>query len=742
MLLTFPCETCKARLRINCNAMGSDLNCPECDALIRVPTLSLGPGFVVGGFLIKHKVGQGGMGEVYVARQLSLERDVALKILPERFTRDHSFVVRFLKEVHYQARLDHPNIVTAYDAGEDNGVYYMAMSYVSGETLEERLDRDGCIPEQDAIQIIRQVAMALQYASEQKGILHRDIKPGNIMVTPTLHAKVLDLGLSKNTLEKKAHTHADTLLGTPNYMSPEQIDHPNDLDLRSDMFGVGMTLYHMLTGRVPYEDSSYLKTLKRHASEKLDDPREWIPDISIGTVHLLAKMLARSRDDRYASWTEFLQVLKEYQADPVANLPELPLGDTTLKLKEDVPAAHPPSAEEQEETLIRRKPPESAPMLERPSEAGPAAAAAPVQRKPSGVLVSVILGLFLGILGIGLMVRMNPRDNPVVSATPTPRPTVMVVEATPTPAIPAQDLAELNTEFTRIVLAYVRDPLLFDQTLQDLLNLGERATGTVVAEKATEQILIVRRDRDLAVDNELTRLSEGVLEQLRSNGAEAALAWLEASELRFPAESEALLRSLRRRIERWASREERQREQEREEARLAMDELLTDLAAGLLDRKWSESLILIDKAAEQPALFPIAEEVATLRGELTALMGVPDAILDSYLKQLNQMVVLRTKNGDMEVRIRELRPDGLLVQKILETEDGRELGTLDSEVLFRDLSAQELMDRMERMEGSEIELYRALVAERSGNPEACRYYLKQSGSRLADAVWEYLMYSE
>jgi serine/threonine protein kinase len=135
MLITFHCSHCNAKLRIDADAMGSQLNCPECETHITVPHQEFGPGFVVGGFAIKRKIGEGGMGQVYLARQLSMERDVALKILPPQYTRQGNFVVRFLKEVHYQAKLDHPNIVTAFEAGEDNGVYFMAMAYVEGKTL-------------------------------------------------------------------------------------------------------------------------------------------------------------------------------------------------------------------------------------------------------------------------------------------------------------------------------------------------------------------------------------------------------------------------------------------------------------------------------------------------------------------------------------------------------------------------------------------------------------------------------
>lgn len=725
MLITFHCAHCRAKLRINANAMGSSLTCPECDGEIHVPRMRLGPGFVVGGFLIKHKLGEGGMGEVYLAKQLSLERDVALKILPSRFTRENSFVVRFLKEVHYQAKLDHPNIVAAHDAGEDNGVYFMAMAYVPGETLEERLNREGPMGEEDALQIVRQVGLALQYASEQKGILHRDIKPANIMVTPTLHAKVLDMGLSKNTLEKKSTTLADTLLGTPNYMSPEQIDHPRDIDTRSDLFSLGMTLYHMLTGQIPFEDTSYLETLNRHAKDKLEDPRALMPGVSESVSRLLARMLARDPGDRYADWNAFLDDLQKLRS--VGYLPAPPRGESTVEVLSPEPGGDEPA-------------PPSSPF-------GPGASS-PLsgnggRRRPLGVLVSVLIGLLLGLLGIFVLSMVlprpkapPPRPTAVPTAVPTSRPAPTATPApTPTPSV---DLDALRRELTATILHYERNPVSFDLTLEELLDLGTRGEGTPVAESAARQILRVRRDRDRAVEDALRRLRENTLRILHEQGAGPARAFLDGHQSPFPEETADLRSKLRRRVRAWEQQERSQREAEERTARTWLEKLHRQLAPLVLKRDWPGAIELVDQAAGEPALFAVSEKVAALRRGLLALQSVPDAVIASYKAKLNQTTLLDLRGGEVSVRILELRPDGLLAGKILLDEDGTPYGTMERFIPFSELGSEEILDQLGNREGAEFDIYRALMAQRDGNREACRRYLERADTPLARALVDHL----
>jgi serine/threonine protein kinase len=710
MLVTFYCENCQAKLRINADAMGSSLICPECDNTLMVPLMQLGPGFVVGGFLIKHKLGEGGMGEVYLATQLSLERDVALKILPSRFTRENSFVVRFLKEVHYQAKLDHPNIVAAYDAGEDSGVYYMAMAHVAGETLEEWLEREGTLAEKDALQVVRQIAMALQYASGEKGILHRDIKPANIMLTPTLHAKVLDMGLSKNTFEKSSTTLADALMGTPNYMSPEQIDHPRDIDTRSDLFSLGMTLYHMLTGQVPFEDTGYLKTLQRHAREKLEDPRNLVPGIHKGTACLLARMLARDPDDRYADWDAFLSDL--HQVISHQRPPKPPGGESSLELNADSgpdPRPKPTPAEGPPDTLADRP------------------------RSLRGIILSVCIGLFLGIMFVFMLApgltdpqqgsQLSPAATPT-SSPPPPAPTPTRTESTP-------DLSALQQELTTIILKYERDQSQHDDILRELMSLSSRASETRVSESVAEQITRVRQDRKEALQDARKLLRENTTRILYEQGPVPARTYMNNFQSPFVDELGDQANDLRRRIHVWEQQERSQRKREAEVAADRLRELLRELVDPVLKREWSRAIQMVDAAAEEPSLFPVSDELARLRREVLDLQTVPGEILKTYSDQLHQELSLRLNDRTIQVQIREIQAEGLQVMRILYGDDGYPRGSAELFIQFNSLNRAEIYSRLELLEGSHYSLYRALLALRSGERESCRRYLEESGTPLA-----------
>lgn len=712
MLVTFYCDTCEAKLRITADAMGSDLVCPECETELTVPNMTLGPGFVVGGFLIKHKIGEGGMGEVYLATQLSLERDVALKILPSRFTRERSFVVRFLKEVHYQAKLDHPNVVAAFDAGEDGGVYYMAMAYVDGETLEERLDREGPLPEKDALQVMRQVGLALKYASEEKGLLHRDIKPGNIMVTPTFHAKVLDMGLSKNTLEKKSSTMVNTLLGTPNYMSPEQIEHPNDLDTRSDMFSVGMTLYHMLTGQVPYEESSYLNTLKRHAGEQLEDPRKLMPGIAPHTVHVLARLLARDPDHRYATWDACLHDLQQAMSHGI--LPDLPEGPTCLTVDAGLETL--PSEESSPVTVPRD--------------------ASVRTRTPRGVGFSVVIGMVLGgliVMMLSLLVPREPADAlPPDSETlaRAPEPTqVSVPTALPTPIT-----SEYQRELTRLILEYEQDPGNYDDFISRVVDLGVRAEDTPVAEEAALLIVRVRRDRDAAVEKTRDELRQQTLKQLYEQGSVPARAYLNQYSGPFREELQGQISNLRRRIRIWEQQKEEQRDAEVAAARAELQTRTRKWIPSILNRDWDAALEKLDQAARDPLLFPVAEEVAALRREIIDLRDVPEVVWMQFGKKKGQKVTLQVQGQAMKVTILGVQPDGLHVRRDIIDEQGEVLGSFERTIAFSQLDRGEVMRQLEPLEGTAAQITRALLAYRNGDLEASREELVEAGTPLADAI--------
>jgi len=258
------------------------------------------------GYEILGKVGQGAMATVWKARQLSLDRIVAIKILPKRFSDNPEFVERFYKEGKAAAKLNHPNIVQAIDVGEAGGYHYFVMEYVDGHTVYDELAKGKVYDEQEALDIIIQVAKALSHA-HKRGLIHRDVKPKNIMITKDGVVKLADLGLVRQVGDKEAAmAEAGRAYGTPYYISPEQIRGEVDIDARADIYSLGATFYHMVTGRVPFDGPTPSAVMHKHLKEPLIPPDHINTSLSAGVAEVIEVMMAKNRDERYASADDLL----------------------------------------------------------------------------------------------------------------------------------------------------------------------------------------------------------------------------------------------------------------------------------------------------------------------------------------------------------------------------------------------------------------------------------------------------
>jgi serine/threonine protein kinase len=244
-------------------------------------------------------LGSGGMAEVYLARDKILDRDVALKILDTRYAEDEEFVERFRREARSAASLSHPNIVSIYDQGRsEDGAYYMAMEYVPQGTLKERVRRGGALGPTAAVGVALQMADALQ-AAHERGVIHRDIKPQNVLVTDRGDIKITDFGIAMAAVAS-ALTSTDHVLGTAGYMSPEQAK-GEPVGPQSDLYSLGVVLYEMLTGNLPYDAGSALALAIKHVYELPPSPKEVNPEVPEALDTLTTKLLAKNPEDRYPS---------------------------------------------------------------------------------------------------------------------------------------------------------------------------------------------------------------------------------------------------------------------------------------------------------------------------------------------------------------------------------------------------------------------------------------------------------
>lgn len=258
----------------------------------------------IAGYRLLELLGEGAMGAVYKARQLSLDRDVAIKVLSPDLAKDEAYVRRFLSEAKAVARVNHTNLISGIDVGDANGMKYLVMEYADGNTVASLLRRGGPLDEERSLVIALQTARALEHA-HKAGLVHRDVKPDNIIVTRDGVAKLCDLGLAR--LEGSGETAAR--MGTPAYISPEQARGSEQVDARSDLYSLGATLFHMLCGRPPYEAASGPAVLAKHLTEPVPSLIASGADIGPRTEALVRRLLAKIPSERFASAGELVQAL-------------------------------------------------------------------------------------------------------------------------------------------------------------------------------------------------------------------------------------------------------------------------------------------------------------------------------------------------------------------------------------------------------------------------------------------------
>jgi serine/threonine-protein kinase len=380
----------------------------------------------LGPYRLVRKLGEGGMGAVYLADDTTRNRRVALKVLPKQQSKDGELVKRFHREARAAIELTHENIAGAYEAGEDRGYPYYAMEYCEGETLRQRLDRAKRLSEADALAIAVQLARGLGYAHAH-GLIHRDVKPDNILVTKDGVAKILDLGLVKHIddVTVSFKTATGMAMGTPHYLSPEQAEGSKSIDGRADIYSLGATLYHLVAGQVPFEGSSIFEVVAKHVTNDRPNPAKIRPELSDGIARIIQRMMAIRPADRYQDCDEVLEDLEAVAAGR----------DAPLLLE---PVAPPPQA---------APPP--------PRQVAPVPRRTPVPVVPivagAGVIV-VAIAVAAVLMGGGADTPANasaPKPDPFAAlASPPPPVTPPAIASRPEPSPPPVAVPELSAPET------------------------------------------------------------------------------------------------------------------------------------------------------------------------------------------------------------------------------------------------------------------------------------------------------
>ena len=288
-----------------------------------------------GRYEIQEKIGVGGMAVVYRGRDLKLERNVTVKVLKEEFTAEDDFKSRFTTEARSAARLSHPNIVNVYDVGEDNGIYYIVMEYVHGDTLKKVIKENAPLDEVVTLSIAIQMAAALANA-HKNGVVHRDIKPENILISVDGTIKITDFGIAR-AADVSTVTMTTNAVGSVYYFSPEQA-RGGYVDEKSDIYSIGITMFEMLTGHVPFDGNNSIAIALKHLNNEMPDIRQFNPNVSDTIISIINKASAKKKDDRYSSSDDLLSDLKMALAEKTAiqkNKPVEPINDVD-DIKENI----------------------------------------------------------------------------------------------------------------------------------------------------------------------------------------------------------------------------------------------------------------------------------------------------------------------------------------------------------------------------------------------------------------------
>jgi len=675
---------------------------------LKVPAVRPGPGVTIGGFRIKKLIARGGMGEVYLAEQLSLGRDVALKILPPHFKSDPETVQRFLAEVRTAAKLQHPNLVTVYEAGQDGGIYFLAMAYIDGQTLDHLLEQKGRLPETQALEIAVELAGALSSAWQSHKLIHCDVKPGNIMVDSNGKPHLMDMGLSKLLSESVSTGTTAEAFGTPNYVSPEQSLNEPNLDFRSDMFSLGMTLYHMLTGRLPFDAPTPSETLHKLDTEMLPDPRSIVQGISPGCVVLLERLLGRKPAARYPDWDTFVKTCNRVR-----------------KGGKPVQAALAPG-----ESVLGRSTGPATGVLPLKRGLQPAAQPKPVSR--ARLLVEIVgLVIVLGLAGAGAYVYRDKLKEMFAKPAPPQPPVVVTVTETnvappPTissnlPSVPVMSQRELDlqNQFLAAQRYEKQSPNDSYGILKRYRAIQKEGAGTVWADKAAIEVKRIEADQEMVFEEFRKRFQAEVARLVAEGKLEEAIAHLRNYKGRFQQLTKA---------ERTAQADKLQAQLDKERA---MTEKVKPFLAGVAAELLSADFPALKRrlaAAETDPVLSASADCQPVRDMALKVAAMPETVLESFRRDIGKTVTIRTPKGEHKGEVVGVAGDVIQLKKTIVI-DGQATGFVEEKYRVIDLTLDEWLRRLTE-NSTEQQLMRGLLTYQSKMVDKAQEMFQQAGHPL------------
>lgn len=631
------------------------------------------------GYDLLEKLGEGGMGTVWKACQVSLNRPVAIKILSSSLASNAEDIERFYAEAKLMAQLRHPGIIQVYDFNVVEGAYYFVMEFVEGLTVSELLVQKKVLPPADALGIVEATAGALQYAWDKARIIHCDIKSDNVMIDNEGVVRVADLGLARTfrRIGQKDKAVSDEVLGTPGYMSPEQIEGKTDLDCRSDIYSLGAMGYHMVTGRMLFQGNPPETIMEKQLTDTVEDPYELNPKIPKTLCALIEKMLAKKRSLRHPDWEAVLADIK--------------------RVKKGL-FPHPALVDERASTVRRSAARRTSPSKRMPAVKTDAAGSPVFKIVAAAVLLAAALGLWA-------LLRHPGRPPPSrVSQGPTP-------SYSPSSAEQAYQSAE------NWALA---NPDRFDEAIQRFRQIQPQVRGSEYQAVVETRLHNLEAGRRTACQRVMADLRKTAAPLVAKEEYAQAAAIYENYSGRHAAESRA---------ERLAAAKDlrNRRTANPERTVQAADQVLDDLARAVIADGAAKGKDLLSQALGRMAWGDQRKTLTEIRGILERAAAIESRILASFESQVGQEIAVDLADGRKTLAVVQVDAGKIVFR------EGGASGTTRA-VAANELALQERLRRMGPDSIPEVALAKGLMAMEYGAKAKAREYFEKLPAPLSDRL--------
>ncbi len=641
------------------------------------------------------KIGRGGMATVWKARQLSLDRIVAIKVLASDFSQHEQDVLRFQSEAQAAAKLKHNGIVQVYDASVTEGRYYFVMEYIGGYSVGEWCRRKGQLAEEDILLISECVGVALNHAWTHAKIIHCDIKPDNVLIDADGTAKVADLGLARTLTAASASTSGDAILGTPNYISPEQASGVLDLDARTDIYSLGASMYQMATGRMLFSSERSEDIMEMQVTRQDSNCHELNPALSTGMCDLIGWMLMKDRNERPANWDAVLVAIDRVKRGKLPATSPLPTGRSTLKSRKaaTLPTRKAATPDKLDSTPIRE-----------PS-------------KMPAVVVGLVLALVIGVLATCSRTDKAPGvlRKTMSTTTTTSRPPPTIEQ---TPDLPLQR-ARAAFENVMSWAGSNADQLL---GIEERLNgIRNDVSGTEVARRLDDALVQNADAQREALDMVMSVLRGRTAAALRDGRFEEARRVYETYEGVY-AELSAAARSARAQEIRAQGESPPDPPPVQADPDVIMQGVESRLVRLLRADRLMDATRLLKNASGDARLVSRRKDLIAGAGLLHAAQQLDISIIKSFGNQKGQIIDVQLKTGSTRVEVQAVRDGSLWVV------DPAATGGKSFSIGVDALSTREVLRRLGADERPAVALRKGLMALKARAYSQAKRYFERIGT--------------